>query len=100
MSHTAIPAPVRFDGGGREFAFRPGTAVGYTDAGMAPIVERFCSQITRRTGLRLAPRADHPAPAEPFVMIELATGPELGALPAPAGVSPAGHGAATNDTRW
>ncbi len=95
MSHAVIPAPVRFDaGGGREFAFRPGTAVGYADSGVAPIVERFCSQITRRTGLRLAPMAGDPAPDEPSVKIELATGGELEALPAPAGVSPADHDAA------
>jgi hexosaminidase len=93
MSHAVIPAPVRFDvGGGREFVFRPGTAVGYADSVVAPIVERFCSQITRRTGLRLAPMPGGPAPGEPSVTIELAAGGELGALPAPAGVSPAGQG--------
>ena len=93
MSHAVIPAPVRFDvGGGREFAFRPGTAVGYADSGVAPIVERFCSQITRRTGLRLAPMAGGPAPGEPSVTIELSAGGELGALPARAGVSQAGQG--------
>ena len=95
MSHAVIPAPARFDvGGGHEFAFRPGTAVGYADSGVAPIVERFCSQITRRTGLRLAPMTGDPTPGEPSVTIELAAGGGLGALPAPAGVSPAGHGAA------
>lgn len=94
MSYAVIPAPVRFDvGGGREFVFRPGTAVGYADSVVAPIVERFCSQITRRMGLRLAPMAGGPAPGEPSVTIELAAGDEFRALPAPAGVSPVGHGA-------
>jgi hypothetical protein len=60
MSHPVIPAPVRFDGGGGEFVFRPGTTVAYSDAAVAPIVERFCSEVTRRTGLRLAPHARQP----------------------------------------
>jgi hexosaminidase len=95
MSHAVIPAPTRFHvDGGREFTLQPGTAVGYADASVAPIVERFCSQVTRRTGLRLAPVAGHPAPDEPSVTTELAAGAELEPLPAPAGVSPAGHGAA------
>jgi len=86
---------VRFDAvGEREFVFRPGTTVAYADTGVASVVERFCSEITRRTGLRLAPVAGCPAPDEPSVMIELAAGGELGALPAPAGVSPAGDGPA------
>ena len=93
MGHAVIPAPVRFDvGEEREFVFRSGTAVGYADSVVAPIVERFCSQITRRTGLRLAPMAGGPAPGEPSVTIELAAGGELGALPprVQAGVSPDG----------
>jgi len=95
MSHAVIPAPVRFEvGGGREFMFRPGTAVGYADPGLAPIARRFCSEITRRTGLRLAPRAGHPVPGEPSVKIELAAGDDIRALPAPTGLSPAGDGPA------
>jgi hexosaminidase len=94
MRHTVIPAPARFDADGREFVFLPGTAVGYTDADLAPMVERFCSQIARRTGLRLAPRAGRPVPDEPSVTIELAAGDDLRALPAPIGLSPAGDGPA------
>ena len=95
MSHAAIPAPVRFEvGGGREFVFRPGTAVGYADPGLAPIARRFCSQITRRACLRLAPRAGHPVPGEPSVKIELAAGDDIRALRAPTGLSPAGDGPA------
>jgi hexosaminidase len=97
LSHTVIPAPVRFEAlGGRGFAFRPGTAVGYADAGVAPVAERFCSEITRRTGLRLAPGAGGPVPGEPSVRIELASGSsgDLRALPAPAGLSPSGDGPA------
>jgi hexosaminidase len=91
MSHMVIPAPVRFDAdGGRGFAFRPGTAVECADPAVAPVAERFCAQITRRTGLRLAPVAGGPAPDEPAVTIELASGDDLRSLPAPAGLSPAG----------
>ena len=74
MSQAVIPAPVRFDAvQGSEFAIRPGTAVWYPDTGLAPVVERFRSQVTRRTGLLLAPAAGHPAPDEASVTIELAT---------------------------
>src|SRR5262249_40624691 len=51
-----------------------------------------CLEVTRRTGLRVLPMADNPASNEPSVRIELATGGELGALPAPMGVSPTGDG--------
>ena len=95
MSHTVIPAPARFDvTGGRGFVFRPGTAVAYTDTGLGPIAGRFCSQITRRTGLRLAPRAGRPVPGEPSVTIQLAHRDDFRALPVPAGLSPAGDGPA------
>jgi hexosaminidase len=94
MRHTVIPAPARLDAGGREFVFRSGTAVAYTDTGLAPIAGRFCSQIARRTGLRLAPRAGRPVPDEPSVRIELAAGDDLRTLPAPVGLSPAGDGPA------
>jgi hexosaminidase len=90
MSHPVIPAPVRFDGGAGRFAFRPDTAVAYADPGVAAVAERFCSEITRRTGLRPAPVAGRPGPGQPCVRIELATGGELDALPAPLGISPTG----------
>jgi len=91
MNHAVIPAPVRFEvRAGHEFVFRPGTAVGYADAGLAPVVERFCSQITRRTGLKLAPTAGDPAADVPSVKVQLGSGSELAALATPAGVSPTG----------
>jgi hexosaminidase len=95
MNHLVIPAPLRFDvGGQREFAFRPGTTVAYGDDDVASIAERFCSEITRRTGVPLVPRAGHPVPDEPSVTIELAAGDDLWALPVPAGLSPAAGGPA------
>jgi hexosaminidase len=91
MEHPVIPAPVRFDvAGGCGFAFQPGTVVAYSDARIAPVVGRFCAEIARRTGLSLTPVQDSAAPDGPSVTIELAAGPELDGLPAPAGLSPAG----------
>jgi len=87
---AVIPAPARFERGGGGFLFRPGTTIAYSGAGVAPVVERFCKAVARRTGLRLAPVAGLPAPNEPFVTIELAAGDEFGALPGSAGVSPTG----------
>jgi hexosaminidase len=92
IRHPVIPAPVRFDGHAGEFVFRSGTAIAYANTNVAPIVERFCSEVTRRTGVRLAPMAGSPGSDEPSVRVELATGDELGALPAPVGVSPTGGG--------
>jgi hexosaminidase len=73
---------------------RSGMRIAYTAPGLAPIVERFSAEITRRTGLRLAPIAGQPGPDEGFVRIELATGDEFGVLRAPQGLSPAGDGPA------
>ena len=92
MSHPVIPAPARFDGDAGQFALRSGTRIAYTAPEVAPIVERFCSEISRRTGLSVAPMAGHPGPDEPSVRIELAAGDEFGVLPAPRGVSPWGDG--------
>jgi hexosaminidase len=90
MDHPVIPAPARFDGGRGRFALRPGTRISCA-AAVEPVVGRFCSEITRRTGLRLVPMTGGPVPDEPSVRIELANGGELGALPAPLGVSPTGE---------
>src|SRR5215472_8352597 len=90
MSHPVIPAPARFDGTGGRFAFRPGTAIGCTAPSVAALVERFCSEVARRTGLRLVPQAGQAGPGGPPVRTELVTADELGVLPAPQGISPAG----------
>ena len=92
IRHPVIPAPVRFDGNRGEFTFQSGTTIAYTNANVAPIVEQFCLEVTRRTGLRVLPMAGNPGSNEPSVRIELTTGGELGALPAPMGVSPTGDG--------
>jgi len=92
MSHPVIPAPVRFDPGAGRFALRPGTRIAYTAAEVEPIAERFCSELRRRTGLRVAAMAGRPGSGEPSVRIELTAGDEWGALPAPLGVPPTGDG--------
>ena len=53
MDRPVIPAPGRFDGGGGRFALRPGTRISYATTEVEPVVERLCSEVTRRTGLRL-----------------------------------------------
>jgi len=95
VNHAVIPAPARFEAGaGPGFAARPGMVVAYSDTGITPVVERFCAQVARRTGLRLAAMPGRRALEEPSVRIELAAGGELAGLPAPAGLSPAGDHAA------
>jgi hexosaminidase len=69
---------------------RPGTAVAYAGAGFAAIAERFCSEMARRTGLRLVPVAGYPVAGVPSVRIGLAAAGELAGLPAPLGLPPAG----------
>jgi hexosaminidase len=91
MDHAVIPEPARFEAGsGPGFAFRPGTVVVYADTGIASAAGRFCAQIARRAGVRLAPRQGGPVPGEPSVTIERAAPGELDGLPAPAGLSPGG----------
>ena len=96
MSDPVIPAPVRFDRDAGRFAVRPGTKVAYPAGSpeLAPLVERFCAEISRRAGLRLTPTAAPPGPDEPSVRIELAPGDASGALGpplgAPLGLSPVG----------
>ena len=91
MDHAVIPAPARYEAGvGQGFAFRPGTTVAYAGTPIAPLVGRFCAQVTRRTGLRLTPASRDRVPDEPSVTIELAATHEPGGLPTPAGLSPDG----------
>jgi hexosaminidase len=81
MDHAVIPAPARFEAGdGQGFAVRPGTTVAYAGTAIAPLVGRFCAQVTRRTGLRLAPASGDRVPDEPSVTIELAATSEPGGL--------------------
>jgi len=94
MSLPVIPAPVRFDRGAGQFTLRPGARVAFAAAEVAPIAERFCAEVTRRTGLRATPADGDPGPGEPAVRIELAAGADLAALPPPQGISPGGDGPA------
>jgi hexosaminidase len=89
VSHPVIPAPWRYQGGGPGFAVAEGTAVAFGDAGLAPLVERFCADIARRTGRGPVPAPD-PAAGGAGVRIEVGPSDELAGLPAPAGLAPAG----------
>jgi len=90
MGNAVIPAPVRFDHNRGGLAFRSGTRIAYINIDLAAIVERFCLEVTRRTGLRLLPMTGNPGSNEPSIKVELTTGDELGALPAARGISPMG----------
>jgi hexosaminidase len=93
MTHPVIPAPIRFDPGAGRFRFRADTRIAYTAPAVAPIVERFCSEVRRRTGLSVTPMAGHPGADEPSVRIGLASREEFAALRAPQGISPWGDAA-------
>ena len=90
MRNAVIPAPRRFDHNGGEFALRSGTTIAYINIDVAPIVESFCLEVIRRTGLRVLPVLGNPGSNEPSIRVELTTEDELGVLPAPRGVSPTG----------
>jgi len=90
MRNAVIPAPVRIDHKGGEFALRSGTTIAYINSEVAPVVERFCSEVTRRMGLRILPITGNSGSNEPLIRAELTTGDELGVLPAPGGISPLG----------
>jgi hypothetical protein len=79
-----IPAPVRFDTDDGRYPLRSGATVGYVDRDVAPNVERFCSELRRRTRLRLEPRAGKSGMDETSVTVELATGDDFD-------VDPEGH---------
>jgi hypothetical protein len=83
-----IPAPVRFGTDDGRYPLRSGATVGYVDRDAAPIVGRFCSELTRRTRLRLEPRAGKTEVDETSVTVELTTGDDSDVLPAPQGLSP------------
>jgi len=90
-----IPAPVRASSGTGSFRFATGTRVAYADPALASIVERFCAEVMRRTGVWCAPsRATRKlASGVPSIRVELAHDAELDELPAADGVSPAAEGA-------
>jgi hypothetical protein len=77
IRHAIIPAPVRFDCDRGEFTFRSGTMIAYTNTDVAPIVERFCLEVTRRTGLRILPMANNPGPKSYFPATETVVARDL-----------------------
>lgn len=93
IRHPVIPAPLRFDADRGQFLFRSGTTIAYTNSDLAPIIERFCLEVARRTGLRILPMLGTPGSKERSVRIELAIEGELRALPTTLGISPTGEDA-------
>jgi hypothetical protein len=55
MSRPVIPVPARFRDDASKFVLRSGTRIVYADVGVAGMVERLCSDVARRTDLRLVP---------------------------------------------
>ena len=98
MSHILVPAPVSVHRTEGHFRFHSGTTVVHTESEVSPVVERFCVELTRRTGLQLEVRTSTPEPHAPALRIEVAPRDDLRRLPAPLGVSPAG--AAAPDERY
>ena len=93
IRHPVIPAPLRCDGDRGEFTLRSGTTIAYINTDVAPIVERFCLEVTRRTGLRILPMVGNPGSNEPCVTIDIVNGGELETLPGSMALSPTGDGA-------
>jgi hypothetical protein len=91
-----IPAPFWASAAPGSFRLRAGTRVAYADPALASMVERFCVEVARRTGVWCEPaRATRNAIAgAPSIRVELARDPELDALPPADGISPAAAGGA------
>jgi hexosaminidase len=89
-----IPAPRNVAPGTGQLRVEPGASVEYTEAGLAPIVDRFRQDVARRTGLRLEGVQTARSAAigvVPSIRIELGGGTDLDALPASIGISPLGE---------
>jgi hexosaminidase len=95
MSHPVIPAPARFDADAGHFQFRSGTPIAFTNNNLAPNAARFSSEITRRTGLRVAPTTGDPGPDDPSIRIELTP---VAGFAAPQGLPP--NGGQAQDERY
>jgi hypothetical protein len=76
VRHSVISGPIRFDAGSRAFTFRSGTKVQYPASQLAPVIERFCLEVTRRTGLPLTSAVDRAESAHvlPHIHSRLALG--------------------------
>ena len=88
---SVIPAPFRVEARSGEFQLRSGVSVVYGRSTLAPLVERFCSEAERRTGLRFEPMiidVKTEESTEPAFRIDIAEVDDLAVLPGTSGVSP------------
>jgi hexosaminidase len=84
---SIIPAPLHVISGPGQFAFQSGTVIEASNPMLTPLVNRFCRDLARRTGLRARPMH---GPGGRCCRVELTHGAEFDAIPPPAGISPLG----------
>ena len=88
---NVIPGPFRVATGSGDLPLCSGTRFEYAHVPLMPIVERFCRDISQRTGLRFVatrPEAGTGMDDVPSIRIEVTDDSDLGSLPATIGVSP------------
>jgi hexosaminidase len=86
-----IPAAARYTAEDGEFVLAPDTRIVLADPQLSPVVDRFCTDVARRTGVRIAPvEGGGIRPAEAAVTIELVAADELDEVPIAIGLSPSG----------
>ena len=88
---NVIPTPFRIETSSGEFRFRSSIRVEYADAALTPIIERFCGDIARRTGLWFESKITDGRTGTddaPSIQIKVADNSNLASLPATIGVSP------------
>ena len=87
-----IPAPRHVAPADGEFRFIRGTRVEFADPPLAPMIDRFCRDVARRTGIGCEPAlasGDGFVMRTPSVRVELAREPYADNVPQPIGLSPA-----------
>ncbi|HKB32007.1 MAG TPA: family 20 glycosylhydrolase [Streptosporangiaceae bacterium] len=92
-----IPAPRQLTLGTGQFRLGAGGTVAHGGTTLAPLVERLCEDLDRRSGIRARAVLAGTCDAAHGITVSLDDDPELTGLPAPLGVDPAG---ASSDERY
>ena len=92
-----IPAPLQLTPATGIFRLGAGATVAHGDTTLAPLVERFCADLDRRSGIRARAVLAGTCDTGHDITVSLDDDPELTGLPAPLGVDPAG---APGDERY